>query len=115
MTAKKNNPTAWESPNKEPVAWALNSKILVWAGGAIGILITAVGVLVFAGFNAQDRKMDAGYSALCAQLVKIEQTAAEEKRSTNAILYKLVEDMAVVKTHQTARLDRERIEFGKGK
>jgi hypothetical protein len=112
---KKNNPTTWESPNKEPVAWALNSKIMVWAGGAIGILVTAVGVLVFAGFNAQERKMDAGYSALCTQLVKIEQTAAEEKRATNTILYRLVEDMAVVKTNQNARLERERIELGKGK
>ena len=46
------NPTEWQAPF-EPAAWSLANKILLGAGGAITLLVSAIGMLVVMGFNSQ--------------------------------------------------------------
>ena len=104
--------TKWESGFvPEPKAWFLSSKIMAGMAALITLMLTAICVLVVMGFNALERKGTESHLALCAQLNKIEAAALEDKKLTNAVLMKVVEDVAVVKTNQQARMIREMKEF----
>lgn len=106
------NDTKWELGFiPEPKAWFLSSKIMAGMAALITLMLSAICILVVMGFNALERKGTDSHLALCAQLNKIEAAALEDKKSTNAILMKVVEDVAVVKTNQQARLNREQKDF----
>lgn len=88
------------TPNEtEPKAWSLTNTLLA----AMGVIVI---LLIGFGFNSITNQIRDGDVAINCQLSEIKQ---QNKETTHQLL-KMTETIAVLKTNQDTRLERERID-----
>ncbi len=104
-----NNPTSWEGA--EPRAWSLSQKIIAGMGAVILLMLCGIGTLVILGFNTQNTRITDVQGTLCTQIAELKHQHQEETKTANAILFRLVEDVAILKANQAQRLERERLQM----